>query len=72
MASTGGLFVFVSKKKGGIGEGQKERGLNIEITVYLHSFLSLPKHAAGEGTTTGVDAGADPDRCQRCECIGQN
>jgi hypothetical protein len=38
--------------------GLKKGGLNIEITVqYLHSFLSLPRHAAGEGATAGVKHG---------------
>jgi hypothetical protein len=43
-------------KRGVLDRGLKERGLNIEITVYLHSFLSLPKHGAGEGETAGVKA----------------
>jgi hypothetical protein len=47
-------LIFVSKE-GVLERGLKERGVNIEITV-LHSFLSLPKHAAGEGATAGVKA----------------
>jgi hypothetical protein len=53
----GGLIYFCIQMRGrGVFErGLKRRGLNIEITV-LHSFLSLPKHAAGEGATAGVKA----------------
>ena len=55
----GGLFIliFVSKE-GGIGERLKREGAKYRnySTSIIYSFLSLPKHAAGDGATAGVKA----------------
>jgi hypothetical protein len=50
------------------------RGSNPELFVPRHITAWFPAQFVEHmhGRLECLKAGADPDRCQRCECIGQN